>query len=76
MYSEQIDVDQVNREGVDVHLIIKSPKAAISLVDAKVWFEVDGALIKMGEADYRRINHVDAEVLKRMINYVKVISKE
>ncbi|UOE95760.1 hypothetical protein [Alkalihalobacillus sp. LMS39] len=69
MFSRQTEDDLNLADKPNVHLVINSPKANIGLVHSEVWFHEDGAVIKMAEGDYRLINRLDAEMLKKMIDY-------
>lgn len=69
MYSQQVEGDSLNNGGADVQIRIKSPKRFAALTTADIWFTDEGAVIKMGEDDYRVINTMDADMLKQMIEY-------
>ncbi|MDN3020180.1 hypothetical protein PH210_28975 [Paenibacillus sp. BSR1-1] len=69
MGSKQIEFENITRAKPDVHIKIKSPKAFVTLTHSDIWFNEEGALIKIGEDDYRTINIGDAAAIKKMIDY-------
>ncbi|MEH7501209.1 hypothetical protein V7152_04050 [Neobacillus drentensis] len=67
--SKQIEFDNLTRGKPDVHILINSPKAFGTLSHSEIWFNEEGALIKLGEDDHRTINKGNADSLKKMIDY-------
>ncbi|WP_243291794.1 hypothetical protein [Bacillus sp. FJAT-47783] len=59
----------------DVHISINSPKQSTGLIDSRLWFEDEGAIIgiRSGESwnqvDYFKINKDDADYIKEQIDF-------
>ncbi|WP_100399042.1 hypothetical protein [Bacillus sp. FJAT-44742] len=69
MHSNQIEYERDGQTPADVHVWLKNPQSSTILIRSKIWFNDEGAIIKMGESDYREINHLDAAKMKEMIDY-------
>ncbi|MFK9095549.1 hypothetical protein [Bacillus salipaludis] len=67
--SKQIEFDYLTRGKPDVHILINSPKTFGTLTHSEIWFNEEGALIKMSKEDYRTINKGNSDSLKKMIDY-------
>ncbi|MFB7142257.1 hypothetical protein ACFCYN_21760 [Gottfriedia sp. NPDC056225] len=66
-FAKQINVNKKDLGKSDVHLFINSPKQGIRLMEIRIWFTDDGAIIDMG--DYRKIDQSEAKMLKKMLGY-------
>jgi hypothetical protein len=72
---ERMTKEMKQMEKPDVHIKIISPKQSAVLIDPRLWFSADGALIgiRSGESwnqiDYFKIEKHDAAYIKEQINY-------
>lgn len=64
---------QVDLEKPDVYLSMLSPKESTGLIDARIWFTSNGAIIgdRVGESwneiDFKSIDKVDADYIKQLM---------
>ncbi|WP_075618894.1 hypothetical protein [Paenisporosarcina indica] len=74
---EQISNPNPNLEKPDVHISVLSPKQSTGLIDSRLWFTNEGAIIGIrsgvswDEVDYFEINKDDANYIKEQIEYQK-----
>jgi hypothetical protein len=72
---ERMTKEMKQMEKPDVHIKIISPKQSAVLIDSRLWFSEDGAVIgiRSGESwnqvDYFKIEKHDAAYIKEQINY-------
>jgi hypothetical protein len=73
--NEQISNKNANLDKPDVHISVISPKQATGLIDSRLWFTNEGAVIgiRSGESwdqvEYFEININDANYIKEQIGY-------
>jgi hypothetical protein len=77
MKKEKIAAPDVNLEKPDIYLKVLSPKQFTGLIDSRIWFRGDGAVIadRLGESwedvIYYSIPTQDADYLKQIVDYDK-----
>ena len=75
--SKQTEDVTVDNDHPDLYILLLSPKQSTGLIDSKVWFTAEGAIIgrRAGEnweqIDYRVINQDHADFIKEHAGYTK-----
>lgn len=75
LYKEKILDTNKDLDKPDVHISVMSPKQSTGLIDSRLWFTNEGAVIgiRSGESwdqvDYFEINKSDANYIKEQIDY-------
>ena len=75
IYLDNEQISNTNLDKPDVHISVISPKQSTGLIDSRLWFTNDGAVIgiRSGESwdqvDYFQINNSDANYIKEQIDY-------
>ncbi|TXC92702.1 hypothetical protein FS935_00380 [Metabacillus litoralis] len=75
LYKEKILDTNKDIDKPDVHISVMSPKQSTGLIDSRLWFTNEGAVIgiRSGESwdqvDYFEINKSDANYIKEQIEY-------
>lgn len=75
LYKERILDTNHDLGQPDVHISVMSPRQSTGLIDSRLWFTNEGALIgiRSGESwdqvDYFEINKSDANYIKKQIDY-------
>ncbi|WP_332647049.1 hypothetical protein [Lysinibacillus sp. 54212] len=75
IYLNKEKISNPNVEYPDVHISVLSPRMSSGLIDSRLWFTDEGAIIGMrsGESwdrvDYFKINKNDADYIKKQIHY-------
>jgi len=73
---KQISTLNPNPENPDVHISVLSPKQSTGLIDSRLWFTKDGAVIGIrsgvswDQVDYFEINKDDAQYIKEQIGWL------
>ncbi|MEC2074875.1 hypothetical protein [Metabacillus fastidiosus] len=72
---EKITNANPNIESPDIYIDVMSPKRDIGLIDSKIWFTNEGAIIgerngeSWDELEYYQIDKDDTDYIKEKINY-------
>lgn len=70
MNSKPVNTSEINKEQPDLFIEVNSPKQSTGLIDSKVWFTDNGAIIgiRSGEnwadVEYKSINQDDADFIR------------
>ncbi|MCH1625410.1 hypothetical protein [Fredinandcohnia quinoae] len=75
LHKKQISYTNPNLDNPDVYIMVNSPKQSTGLIDSRLWFTNEGAIIgersgeSWDEVDYFEINNNDADYIKEQIEY-------
>lgn len=75
LHKEKIENVNLDAETPDIYIKVTSPKRSVGLIDSRLWFTNEGAIIgqRSGESweevEYYRINIGDANYIKDNIDY-------
>lgn len=74
LQKEKLENVDINMESPDILIMVLNPKRSVGLIDSKVWFTSEGAVIaeRVGESweqvDYFKIDQSDADYIKKVID--------
>ncbi|MTD31056.1 hypothetical protein [Planomicrobium sp. YIM 101495] len=75
--AKEIENPNIDLENPDMYIELNNPNASVGLIDSKVWFVDDGAIIgkRAGESwdqiDFYRTDESDAEYIKEIVEFVE-----
>lgn len=75
LHKDKIEKVNIDVENPDIFISVISPKQSVGLIDSKVWFTNEGAIIALrsGESwdkiEYFKIGTSDASYIKEIIEY-------
>ncbi|RLJ81339.1 hypothetical protein [Planococcus citreus] len=73
--AKEIENPNIDLENPDMYIELNNPNASVGLIDSKVWFVDDGAIIgkRAGESwnqiDFYKIDESDVEYIKETVEY-------
>ncbi|MGE7934917.1 hypothetical protein [Viridibacillus arvi] len=74
LQSKPVEHVEINKEHPDLFIEMNSPKQSTGLIDSKVWFTYNGAIIgiRSGESwediEYKSISQADADFIKEQMD--------
>jgi hypothetical protein len=75
LHKKKIDHVEIDEENPDIYIMVRSPKQSTSLIDSKLWFTKNCAIIgersgeRWNEVEYFKIDEMDANYIKDAIDY-------
>ena len=75
--AKEIENPDIDLENPDMYIELNNPNASVGLIDSKVWFVDDGAIIgkRAGESwdqiDFYKTDESDAEYIKEIVEFVE-----
>ncbi|MDS9109428.1 hypothetical protein RLL75_01760, partial [Streptococcus pneumoniae] len=73
--AKEIENPNIDLENPDMYIELNNPNASVGLIDSKVWFVDDGAIIgkRAGESwnqiDFYKTDESDVEYIKETVEY-------
>ncbi|ALS74086.1 hypothetical protein AUC31_01925 [Planococcus rifietoensis] len=73
--AKEIENPNIDLENPDMYIVLNNPNASVGLIDSKVWFVDDGAIIgkRAGESwdqiDFYKTDESDVEYIKETVEY-------
>ncbi|NYV67825.1 MULTISPECIES: hypothetical protein [Bacillaceae] len=75
LHKEKIENLYLEQDTPDIYIRVTSPKQSVELIDSKLWFTKEGAIIgeRIAEGweqtEYYRIDEDDADYIKKTVQY-------
>lgn len=73
--AKEIEDPNIDLENPDMYIELNNPNASVGLIDSKLWFVDDGAIIgrraseSWDQIDFYKIDENDAEYIKEIVEY-------
>ncbi|GGD09585.1 hypothetical protein [Pontibacillus salipaludis] len=75
VHKKPIENANVNEENPDLYMSVMSPRKSVGLIDARIWFTSDGAIIgerngeSWSEVEYYEMDESEAAYIKGIVEY-------